>query len=262
MQLTISIVTPTLNAGAFLSGCLEAIRYQDKNTVIAEHIIVDGGSTDDTVNLARKSGCTVIEGKDNGIFDAINKGNYLAKGDLIGFLGADDRLLPGAFSALQAWYATRRADWVTAPVLWTGSSGESLGTIRPPPSALPVTMYAALGWSCIAHMSTYVTPGFFRAVGGFDVSFRVAGDYDFFARALQKERPDVLRTALATFARHGANASMVDPLLRREIAVIASRYASASRFRRETDRLLLKLWLNLANPDWARMKALGRIHGK
>ena len=263
MALTVSIVTPTLNAAAHLRGCIESVRTQGEAGVEAEHIIVDGGSIDGSVDIGREAGCRIIQGKDSGIFDAINKGNYAAAGHLIGFLGADDRLLPSAFSALSAWYKIKKSEWVTGPVLWTGANGESLGVLRPPPPSIPVQMYASLGWSCIPHMSTYFTPAFFNAVGGFDISYRVAGDYDFFARALQIEKPDTVKRPLATFTRHGGNASMADsPRVRGEIQQIASRYASPSKYRRRTERLLLKVWLNAMNPGWAGHKLVGRLQLK
>ena len=86
----ISIITPSLNASRTLACCLQSVARQ---TISAEHILVDGGSTDDTLEIARESGrhlSWIVSEKDRGIYDAMNKGLKMAGGDMIGFLNADD----------------------------------------------------------------------------------------------------------------------------------------------------------------------------
>jgi glycosyltransferase involved in cell wall biosynthesis len=98
----VSVVTPTLNGVEYLRECIESSHASARNGIEVEHMIVDAGSTDGTVELARSLGATVLQGKDRGIFDAINKGSFAASGELLGFLGADDVLLPGGLEAVVA----------------------------------------------------------------------------------------------------------------------------------------------------------------
>jgi glycosyltransferase involved in cell wall biosynthesis len=87
----ISIVTATYNSALFVSYCLDSVKLQKYENI--EHIIIDGASTDKTLSLlnARRDQIQVlVSEKDKGIYDAMNKGINLAKGDIIGFLNSDD----------------------------------------------------------------------------------------------------------------------------------------------------------------------------
>ena len=86
----ISIITVTYNAADHLRDCLDSVREQDSDI---EHILIDGASTDGTLNIldAYKDHLAhVISEKDEGMYDALNKGIGLATGDVIGILNADD----------------------------------------------------------------------------------------------------------------------------------------------------------------------------
>jgi glycosyltransferase involved in cell wall biosynthesis len=99
-----SIVTPSLNQGRFLGDALSSVRNQGQPS--HEHIVVDGGSSDDTGDVlqsARGSVRYLIE-PDEGQSDALNKGLQLACGTIIGWLNADDFYLPGTLQAVQAHF--------------------------------------------------------------------------------------------------------------------------------------------------------------
>jgi glycosyltransferase involved in cell wall biosynthesis len=86
----ISIITATFNTEATIENCLASVQKQQGVSV--EHIIIDGGSKDRTVDTVRTNGqvSQLISEPDNGIYDAMNKGVGLATGDIIGILNADD----------------------------------------------------------------------------------------------------------------------------------------------------------------------------
>ncbi|MDD4781992.1 MAG: glycosyltransferase, partial [Tissierellia bacterium] len=87
----ISIITTTYNSASTIKDTLESVNSQ--NYSIIEHIIVDGGSKDNTLNLVERYGksvSTVISEPDKGIYDAMNKGIKAATGDVIGMLNSDD----------------------------------------------------------------------------------------------------------------------------------------------------------------------------
>jgi glycosyltransferase len=86
----ISLITATFNTEATLRQCLESVAMQ---SVIPEHIIVDGCSTDDTLSVAESHDghrLKIASGLDDGIYDAMNKGIKNTSGDIIGILNADD----------------------------------------------------------------------------------------------------------------------------------------------------------------------------
>lgn len=99
----ISIIIATYNTAKDIGGCLDAIAAQSFNDL--EVVIVDGGSTDQTMALVKSYATRLslkwCSEKDNGIYDALNKGVKMASGRWLYFLGADDRLLQG-FSELAA----------------------------------------------------------------------------------------------------------------------------------------------------------------
>src|ERR1700737_4047233 len=100
---TISIVTPCLNSAATLQQTLDSVR--DQGYPVVQHIVVDAGSGDGTLDLlAAAPGIEYISEPDEGLSDGLNKGIRMSRGDLIGWLNADDVYLPGALQAVGRAY--------------------------------------------------------------------------------------------------------------------------------------------------------------
>jgi glycosyltransferase involved in cell wall biosynthesis len=144
---SISIITVTFNAGASLPTLIDSLRAQsDRNF---EWIVVDGASTDETIDLLKASDIvgTWISEPDFGIYDALNKAIRLSTGEYYLVLGADDKLLPDAIAKYRQHATLSGADFVTASILldgrvstgkkgrswWNGMfayvSGHSVGTL-------------------------------------------------------------------------------------------------------------------------------------
>lgn len=247
----VTIVTPTLNAVDYLKECIESARRNATRGVEIEHVIVDGGSTDGTAELARSYGLRVMQGKDSGIFDAINKGSFNSSGELLGFLGADDVMLPGAAAAVVDAYHTSRRRWVVGAIRWIDSSGHGLGGLAAPPNWMTPAMLVCLGWNPIMHMATYFSRTFFEELGGFDITYRDAGDYDMFCRALTMEPYGRIARPIACFRRTGLNNSAVHgSRTAAECARIYAQHGPVSRTERLFWRVSLKAYFNLGNPDW------------
>src|ERR1043166_3188133 len=91
----VSIITPSFNQAIFLPETLRSLANQDYPNI--ENIVVDGGSTDGTVDLLKATtGIRWVSEKDNGQIDALNKGFAMATGDVLAWLNSDDTLSPGA----------------------------------------------------------------------------------------------------------------------------------------------------------------------
>src|SRR5437868_3826550 len=95
--LKISVITPTFNCATTLRETIESVLIQDyKNW---EHLIIDGGSTDGTLNIVRQHvHVTWMSEKDEGHYDAMNKGIARATGDVVAILNADDTYRPGTLT--------------------------------------------------------------------------------------------------------------------------------------------------------------------
>ena len=108
-MVTISVITPTRDRGAFIEGAVDSVMGQ--GVPAFEHIVIDGASRDDTlVRLRRYPHLRIVSEPDRGLYDAINKGIARARGDVICLLNSDDRLLPGAFEAVSAAFSRDPAD--------------------------------------------------------------------------------------------------------------------------------------------------------
>lgn len=103
----ISIVTPSFNQGRFLERTLKSVI--DQNYPSVEHIVYDGGSSDESVTLLKKYDAHLAHWKsevDRGQTDAVNKGLYHATGEVVGWLNSDDIYYPGAFEAVIAHFTS------------------------------------------------------------------------------------------------------------------------------------------------------------
>jgi len=247
----LSIITATLNAAQFLPDCIESVRSQSGEGFTIEHVIADGGSSDATVEIASSHDCIVLQGKDRGLFDALNKGTKASRGVVVGCLGADDMLMPGAAQAVAQWYGRRTSEWAAGRQLWVDGSGRPLGTTSPPPGWMTPAMYASLRWSCFDHQATFMTREFFDRLGGFDPDFRYAGDYRLFAHALAQSPFDRIDYTLSRFRQHGGNASTSGTARHvEENEIIAREFAPRSKALRAIYRQSLRVWVNARNPHW------------
>jgi glycosyltransferase involved in cell wall biosynthesis len=100
-MIRISVITPTLNRADYIEAAINSVATQ--SVPAFEHIVIDGGSRDDTLSrLGRYPHLDIVSEPDRGLYDAINKGISRARGEVICLLNSDDRLWPGALAAIDA----------------------------------------------------------------------------------------------------------------------------------------------------------------
>jgi glycosyltransferase involved in cell wall biosynthesis len=213
-----TIVTPCLNGAATLQQALDSVRTQDYSGEV-EHLVIDGGSTDGTLAILEEAQQAAGEARlrylsepDRGLSDAVNKGIRMARGDVVGWLNADDVYLPGALARVGKAFAHRTdALWATGPCLIVGAGGEE---IRP-----AVTRYKNLflrRYSYRMHLiqnfvscpSTFVRRDAFDRVGLLDERFKYSMDYDLWLRLGRLQAPVVLSEPLAAFRMAEGSLSM------------------------------------------------------
>jgi glycosyltransferase involved in cell wall biosynthesis len=182
----VSVITAVFNGRAHISDCIESVLRQDYPSI--EHIIIDGGSMDGTVEVLRSYEDRIAFWKsepDKGVYDAWNKGLCLARGEWIAFLGSDDAYLPGAIST----YIDLARRNPTAQFL------SSRARLNHPTGYSPI-FGGPWEWPCFAtamstiHVGTLHHRSLFERFGQFDTSYSIAGDYEFMLRSR-----DALRAA-------------------------------------------------------------------
>lgn len=197
---TFTIVTPSYNQGSFLAETIESVLGQAGEFHI-DYLIMDGGSTDDSVEIIRRYQRLLEEGAwpvacrgiryrwasepDRGQSDAIAKGFALAQGELLAWLNSDDLYLPGALEhAAQAFAAEPEAGLVYGEAHYCGPGGEIIGRYRSEP--FDAGRLASFNFVC--QPSAFFRRDAFAAVGGLDQSLHFAMDYDLWVR-LSKSFP-------------------------------------------------------------------------
>jgi glycosyltransferase involved in cell wall biosynthesis len=176
----ISIITASFNAGQTIRNCIESIKSQSFSDF--EHIVCDGGSSDDTVDILRAHQADYhlqwTSGADTGIADALNRAFAMTKGRYAIVIQADDVLIePRILDHVAHCISTERYDICSFPVF------------RERPGSLPF-LYRPIkvpGWYhfkfTIPHQGAFVHRRLFEKIGGFREEFSIALDYDFFYRA-------------------------------------------------------------------------------
>jgi glycosyltransferase involved in cell wall biosynthesis len=183
----VTVVTPSYCQGRFIRDTIESVVGQDYPHI--EHLIIDGGSTDETAEVAGEyaSQLTWISEKDRGQSDAINKGFRMARGEIVCWLNSDDLLLPRAVSrAVAAFEQDADLDAVYGDAYRIDAGGEVLGEF---PKAGPLNL-----WKLIYYSDYIVQPTVFmrrRAlgkVGCLDESLNWGMDWDLFIRLGKRGR--------------------------------------------------------------------------
>lgn len=199
---SITVVTPCLNAVGTIGECLASVRSQAYLGV--EHVVVDGGSTDGTLELLEAAeGIRYVSEPDDGRPEAANKGVGMSSGEVVGWLNADDRYEPGALRAVgQALAARPGAMWVTGYCRIIDGEGREIRR--------PVTGYKNLllrrysyplylTHNFVSDPATFVRRSALQDVGLLNPRYAISHDYDLWLRVGSRWDPLVLRRYLACF---------------------------------------------------------------
>ena len=219
---TFSIVTCTWNSAATLADTLASVQRQTCQDV--EHIFVDGGSTDGTLEMiaAYPGRKRVLRDVGGGISRAMNQGILAATGEYVAHLHSDDYYASDDVLATVAErFANERVDWVfgTVQVLKDGQ-------LVPPYRMVPFSYRAfAAGRASVPHPAVFIRRSAFGRVGLFDETLKYAMDIDLWLRLGRVARPATIDRPLTIFRDHAGSVSSANKIkARQEEFAVRRRY--------------------------------------
>ncbi len=220
----ISIVTPSFNQGPFLEETIRSVLLQGYPNL--EYIIIDGGSTDNSVEIIRKYEPWLtywVSEKDRGQAHAIKRGFERAQGDVLGWLNSDDLILPGALAVVgRAFHKHPGSEVVYGNRLILNSDGTVVGQQFPPSPILRASW--ALGQP-LGQESTFWRRDAYLAAGGMDESLFFAMDYDLFYRLFLRGRFRKVRRFLGCIREHeGTKSARSQDIRNEEFGRVKLRY--------------------------------------
>ncbi|MCH6201328.1 glycosyltransferase [Aquiflexum sp. LQ15W] len=184
----VSIVTVTFNSGATLQHTIDSIAYQDYPNI--EYIIVDGNSTDNTVDIINVNSDVVskmITEADHGLYYAMNKGIKMATGDIVGILNSDDFYhRKDAISKIVEGFSDSTTSCVFADVRFVRH--DNLGKTLRYYSSEKFNL-GAFSWGFMpAHPTFFTYRENFEKFGYYNTSYKVAADFELLVRFLYRHK--------------------------------------------------------------------------
>lgn len=178
----VSIITATYNSAKTIVDTILSVNRQDYNNI--EHIIIDGGSKDSTLELIKNTPnriTKIVSEPDKGIYDAMNKGIALATGDIIGILNSDDFYASNnVISKVVKTFQTENCDATYANLEYVGEK-KTDKTIRYWKSEPYKKGLFKKGWQP-AHPTFFVKRDIYNKYGLFNLKYKISADYEIMLR--------------------------------------------------------------------------------
>ncbi len=184
----VTIITVTYNSAKFLRDCIDSVVNQSYQNI--EHILIDAASTDGTIEIIKEYENKIarwVTEKDNGMYDAINKGMEMATGDVIGILNSDDMLASKeVIASIVNCFEENKVDSLYGDLVYVDQRNTKK-VIRYW-KGFPYKRYRfTYGWMP-AHPTFYFRRDLLKELGGYESHYFTAADYEFMARYLYRYR--------------------------------------------------------------------------
>lgn len=222
----ISIITPTYNSEQYIENCIRSVMLQD---AVFEHIIVDGGSTDGTLQILKKYenqyNMRWISEKDNGMYDAISKGFKMAKGDVFAWINSDDQYLPWTLKTVQKIFENPAVKWIQGMPSYMNADG--MQYMSRDQRFTPDSRYIAKGMhdgqrlGCLQQESSFWRRELFEECGGLRRELKYAGDFHLWKAFAQHAQLYTVNSVLACFRIHEDQKSANRQAYLAEIGIIS-----------------------------------------
>jgi glycosyltransferase involved in cell wall biosynthesis len=194
----VSIITPSLNQAQYLEQCILSVLEQDYPNI--EYIIMDGGSTDGSVDIIRKYSDRLaywVSQPDNGQSAAINTGLCHSTGEIWGWMNADDAYMPDAIGKIVNWLQTHpKTDIVYGDCVWVDEHGDKKDYFHSGDSQLETSLLNGFN---IPSGSTFLRRSVYENLGGLDENLHNALDTEYWMRATLNFQFEYIPVALSLY---------------------------------------------------------------
>jgi len=198
----ISIITPNRNGAEYIEKTLSSILDQQGCKI--ELIVVDGASSDNSMDVIRRFENRLafcISEPDKGMYDAINKGMRLARGDILAYLNSDDFYYPGTLEFVAKYFQDNPVvDLVYGDLNFVDSNNRVIFKQNYP--SFNKSRFRSMHYSMIGQPGSFWRRSLWEKVGEFDTSLKMASDFDFYIRAGESGRIAHVQKTLAAFRVH------------------------------------------------------------
>ena len=222
MPLKFSIITPSYNQALYIEQTILSVAKQ--TNVEKEHIVVDGGSKDGTVDVLKRYPHLIwVSEKDKGQADALRKGLKLVTGDIVGWINSDDYYEEGIFESVAKHFEDPKTMWVIGnlSLVFEGDHQEVVEDTSP-----QVTYQQLLrDPDIVRQQPTFFRREFLLRVGGWNPIYFMVMDYDLWLRLAKESTPKMVNETWAYFRMHTLQKTSHANILRqsREINKILKR---------------------------------------
>ena len=220
----ISIVTPSYNQAQFLERTILSVLNQNYPNL--EYIIIDGGSTDGSVEIIKKYEKHLaywVSEKDKGQADAINKGFEKSSGKILAWLNSDDTYLPEAlYKVVKSFEQNPEADLIFGNIYFINENDKEIGELRFTRFDFDTLIYEG---GNLHQTGTFWTRNIYKRVGGINPNYKFCMDYDFFCKVAEMGRLFYIKDYFANFRIHrNAKSSTINTIGHKEHKEIMIRY--------------------------------------
>ena len=188
-ELKITIITPSFNQGKFIGQTIQSVL--DQNCSNLEYIVIDGGSTDNTLSILKKYSTRIkwISEKDSGQMEALNKGLKMAHGDIIAFINSDDYYLPETLNKIVKYFKEdTNLEVITGDYIIIDSQGKEIQTAVSVWKKI-LRKFHGFNTLCVANYinqpSTFWRKSVIDKIGYFNEELHYVFDYEYWLRILR-----------------------------------------------------------------------------
>lgn len=217
----ISIITPVYNAANTLEKTIQSVIFQKLRSQL-QYIIIDGGSTDGSIEIIERYLDKIdifISEKDQGVYDAMNKGISHATGDIIGIINADDWYNDGVLEIVENTFIAEPDISIIYSPIKNYINGSYISTFMP--GSLDNLVFKFT----LNHPSCFIKKSVYERIGLFNLTYSMSADYDFIFRAyISGEKFHLVNTPLASYSLNGMTGQLKNKLT---MILESSRVASA-----------------------------------